>query len=78
VLDRGLVTLQNNIVNFNPYFLQYPEPIPNDPVDAFMRLAQQNNDGTHLAGNYDGITPDILDCLTQKYYVGVLSFLPMR
>ncbi|KAJ1330268.1 hypothetical protein BSLG_009583 [Batrachochytrium salamandrivorans] len=48
-----------------------------DRMDLLLRKAQTINDGTHLLWKYPDVTPDMVNCLIQKYYAGVLSQLPM-
>ncbi|KAJ3254734.1 hypothetical protein HK103_006886 [Boothiomyces macroporosus] len=78
IIKRNLVVVDSNILDFNSYLTAYPVPLANDPVDAFIRKAQTMNDATHLLSNSKTITKDLKDCLTQRYYVGVLATLPMQ
>ncbi|KAI8914497.1 chitin synthase-domain-containing protein [Gorgonomyces haynaldii] len=74
---RRYVVLGQRVINLTPYFNQYPTPIANDPVDDFLRNAQRTGDGTILASKVEQVTDDVLQCLMEKYNVGVVSQLPM-
>jgi chitin synthase len=65
------------VLNFQDYFEENPVSIPDDPVDKFMRLAQQINDATKLTEGSTVIVGDVKQCLLKKYRAGVLSVLPM-
>ncbi|KAJ3254729.1 hypothetical protein HK103_006881 [Boothiomyces macroporosus] len=77
VIQRNLVVYQTNVLNFQPYFSQFPDPIKGDPVDALIRKAQTLNDMTHLMAQSKVATGIVADCLIQKYTVGTLNNLPM-
>ncbi|KAJ3272478.1 hypothetical protein HDV01_005548 [Terramyces sp. JEL0728] len=77
VIQRNLVVYQTNVLNFQPYFSQYPDPIASDPLDSLIRKAQTLNDMTHLMAQSKITTGVVADCLIQKYTVGTLNNLPM-
>ncbi|KAJ3272482.1 hypothetical protein HDV01_005552, partial [Terramyces sp. JEL0728] len=78
IINRNLVVVDSTILDFNTYLTAYPVPLLNDPVDTFIRKAQTMNDATHLLANSKTITSDLKQCMTQRFYVGVLATLPMQ
>ncbi|XJO78879.1 hypothetical protein BDV3_003254 [Batrachochytrium dendrobatidis] len=77
VKRRNLVVFRQVVLNLAPYFDAHPEPISGDVMDALLRKAQLTNDATRILWKNADITPDMANCLVQKYYAGVLSQLPM-
>ncbi|KAH6573198.1 hypothetical protein BASA60_006153 [Batrachochytrium salamandrivorans] len=77
VRRRKLVVIRHTVLNLAPYFDAFPDAIVGDRMDLLLRKAQTINDGTHLLWKYPDVTPDMVNCLIQKYYAGVLSQLPM-
>ncbi|KAK6096214.1 hypothetical protein MT418_004071 [Batrachochytrium dendrobatidis] len=77
VKRRKLLVIRQTVLNLAPYFEANPEPIAGDVMDTLLRQAQATNDGTHLIWTNKNVSKDMINCLVQKYYAGVLSQLPM-
>nr|KAJ3417744.1 hypothetical protein HK105_000852 [Polyrhizophydium stewartii] len=77
IKNRKLVAIRQKVLSLAPYFDAHPDPVEGDLIDPLLRKAQTINDGTHILWRNKAVSDDVLDCLTQKYYAGVLSQLPM-
>lgn len=63
----------NIILNFKPYLDTNPVPLANDPVDTFIRSTANLQDITRRVGADPAITSDVIECLAERYYGGMLS-----
>lgn len=70
---RNLVVYHNIVLNFNQYLLLNPIPITGDPVDSFIRLSKTLQDATVAAQRNPNITSQVMSCLIEKYYAGMIS-----
>jgi chitin synthase len=70
---NNFVVLHNDVLSFNSYLLINPAPIPNDPIDAFIRKTKNLLDITILISKNPAITNEIVKCMTEKYYAGNLA-----
>ncbi|KAJ3416589.1 hypothetical protein HDV05_000871 [Chytridiales sp. JEL 0842] len=73
VKRRNLVVINKVVLNFNSYLQQNPTPIPNSPVDAFIRSAQIIRDASRLVAKNPLIRGSVAQCLREKYVAGMLD-----
>jgi chitin synthase len=76
IKGRSLVVYHYTVLNFDSYLYQHPSPIANDPVDAFIRKSTTIQDATVEISKNKDLTPEIIDCMVNKYYAGVLDQQP--
>ncbi|KAJ3001009.1 hypothetical protein HDV02_000078 [Globomyces sp. JEL0801] len=69
----GLLILTYIVLNFEPYLLQNPNPIPNDAADALIRKSRTMTDITLLLSSSKEVQGDARDCLVNKFYAGQLT-----
>ncbi|KAI8925582.1 chitin synthase-domain-containing protein [Entophlyctis helioformis] len=77
VKRRSLIVIRQKVLNLAPYFDAFPDPVPGDIIDPLLRKAQAINDGTRILWQHPDVPAEAINCLTEKYYAGVLSQLPM-
>ncbi|KAI8846501.1 chitin synthase-domain-containing protein [Chytridium lagenaria] len=75
---RNLTVINQKVVNLNFYLSSFPDPIPDDPVDTFIRTAHTLGDGTLYIARNPGIRSAVEECVTRKYFAGTTSILPTQ
>ncbi|KAJ3104032.1 hypothetical protein HDU97_009579 [Phlyctochytrium planicorne] len=78
ISKKKLTVIYRDVVDFNFYVQNYPDPIPDDPVDAFIRTAYLLGDGTLYLSRNPNLQGRIKECLVKKYFAGTTSILPTQ
>ncbi|KAJ3214456.1 hypothetical protein HDU67_001641 [Dinochytrium kinnereticum] len=78
IKKRNLTVVYQNVVDLNFYVQTYPAPLPDDPVDTFIRTAFALGDGTLYLSRNPALKDVIKNCLVPKYFAGTTAVLPTQ